>query len=184
MLDTESVRVGFRHIEIKDNVVTLNGKRLIIRGINRHEHNYCTGRVMKRDDMIREILLMKCLNFNAVRTSHYPNCALWYELCSQYGLCVVCETNLETHGLYSDLTNVPDWAESFLERARHMAQTFKNEPCIVAWSLGNESDIGPNHAAMAGWLRDFDPTRWVQYERGDSGKEITDIRCPMYPSVE
>ncbi len=183
-LDHESARVGFRTVAIENNLLTLNGKRLVVRGVNRHEHSLATGRAVGRDEMLREVRLLKRLNFNAVRSSHYPNCFEWYELCDAYGLAVVCEANLETHGTYGDLTVDPGWAEAFLERAVRMAQTHKNHACIIAWSLGNESGIGPNHAAMAGWLKDYDRTRIVQYERGEPEARISDIRCPMYPTVE
>jgi beta-galactosidase len=179
--DFEGCRVGFRKILIENNVITLNGKRVVFRGVNRHEHGWPTGRVVSRERMIEEIILMKRLNFNAVRTCHYPDSPVWYDLCDEYGLMIVCETNLETHGLAGTITNDPEWAEAMLERARRMVLTHKNHPSIVSWSLGNESGYGPGHASMANWIREYDGTRLVQYENNDPGSIASDIKCTMYP---
>jgi beta-galactosidase len=184
VVDCESSRIGFRNIEITDHVIRLNGKRVIFRGVNRHEHAWPTGRTISTEHMVKEIKLMKQLNFNAVRTSHYPDDDRWYDLCDQYGLLVVCETNLETHGTAGMLTNDPEWAEAMLERARRMVLQHKNHPSIVSWSLGNESGYGPGHAAMANWIREYDPTRLVQYENNDPGPLASDIKCTMYPPME
>jgi beta-galactosidase len=135
-------------------------------------------------DMRRDIVLMKQLNFNAVRTSHYPNDTRWYELCDELGLCVVDEANLETPGVGGLLSLDPGWATAYLERATRMVLRDRNHPSICFWSLGNESFAGANHAAMAGWIRFFDPTRPVQYESGSPGALVTDIMVPMYPSLE
>ncbi|MDR0599217.1 MAG: DUF4981 domain-containing protein, partial [Treponema sp.] len=183
-LDWESQKTGFKKISFQNNVLMLNGKRLIVRGVARHEHHYITGRTMSREAMTAEILLMKKLNFNAVRTSHYPNCPEWYELCDRYGIAVLCEANLETHGVLSSLAADIEWSEAFLERGARMALSYKNYPCIIGWSLGNESGVGCNHAAMANWLHDYDPTRFVQYERGDTEPHISDVRCVNYTPVE
>ncbi|MBR5380050.1 MAG: hypothetical protein IK140_05900 [Clostridia bacterium] len=182
--DRERIRFGFRTVKIEDGVLKINGVRAIIRGVNRHEHCVSTGRHVPHEQMKREVLLMKQMGINAVRTCHYPDDPYFYDLCDEYGLMAVCETNLETHGSGSMLTNDPEWAECFLTRARRMAQIHKNHPSIIIWSLGNESGVGPNHAAMAGWLRAYDPTRPVQYESGAPGKAVSDIRCPMYPTYE
>ena len=152
-IDFESSKTGFRRIEIKQGVILLNGKRMIFRGVNRHEHAWKTGRAVPREHMIREIIEMKRLNFNAVRTSHYPNDPQWYDLCDEYGICVVCEANAETHGVVGRLSNSPSWASAMLERAMRMALTLKNHTSIVSWSMGNESWTGPNHSAMANWVR-------------------------------
>jgi beta-galactosidase len=184
LLDMQSCRVGFRQVEIKDRQVLLNGRRLVVRGINRHEFHPERGRAVTLDDMRRDILLMKQLNFNAVRTSHYPNDSRWYDLCDEFGLCVVDEANLETHGVGGLLSLDPAWAAAYLERATRMVLRDRNHPSICFWSLGNESFSGPNHAAMANWIRTFDPTRPVQYESGNPGAAITDIMAPMYPSLE
>jgi beta-galactosidase len=183
-IDYESCRVGFRQVEVKDGVVLLNGKRLIARGVNRHEHHPERGRAVTDADMIRDIKLMKQLNFNAVRTSHYPNHPHWYDLCDEYGLYVIDEANIESHGLYGELSNNPTWAHAYMERATRMVLRDKNHPCVLLWSLGNESGTGPHHAAMAAWIRAYDPTRLVQYESGHPGPEISDVQCPMYPRLE
>jgi beta-galactosidase len=182
--DFEACNVGFRKISIENNVIKLNGKRIIFRGVNRHEHFWLTGRTVSREHMIEEIKLMKKLNFNSVRTSHYPDDPEWYDLCDQYGLMVVCEANLETHGIGGNITNNPEWSEAMLERARRMVLIYKNHPSIVAWSLGNESGYGPGHAAMANWIREYDSTRLVQYENNDPGPIASDIKCSMYPPME
>lgn len=179
-IDFESSRAGFRRVEIKKGIIYLNGVRMIFRGVNRHEHEPYNGRAVSREHMVREIKLMKQLNFNAVRTSHYPDDPLWYELCDELGLTVVCEANLESHGLEDLLSNHPDWASAYLERAIRMVLTYKNHPAIVSWSLGNESMKGPNHAAMANWIRYYDPTRLVQYESGSPEAILSDLRGTMY----
>ena len=184
-VDFESCRVGFRRIELSDDgVVLLNGRRLVIRGVDRHEHHPEMGRAITVERMREEIFAMKRLNFNAVRTSHYPNHPDWYDLCDQYGIYLVDETNLETHGIEALLSKNPDWAAAYLDRAVRMVMRDKNHPSIVFWSLGNESGVGPNHAAMAGWIRYFDPTRLVQYEGANPPKEVSDLRVPMYPSLD
>ncbi|HZJ57847.1 MAG TPA: glycoside hydrolase family 2 TIM barrel-domain containing protein [Clostridia bacterium] len=182
--DFEALNIGFREVSIENNVIKLNGKRIVFRGTNRHEHFWLTGRTVSREHMIEEIKLMKRLNFNSVRTSHYPDDPIWYDLCDKYGLMVVCETNLETHGLGGNLTNNPEWAEAMLERARRMVLIHKNHPSIVSWSLGNESGYGAGHAAMANWIREYDDTRLVQYENNDPGLIASDIKCTMYPTME
>jgi beta-galactosidase len=180
VIDFESCKVGFRSIEIVDGILKLNGTRLIVRGVNRHEHSPWTGRTLSADLMRQEIIQMKRLNFNALRTSHYPDDPAFYDLCDQLGMLVVCEANLETHGMEGRLTSDPAWAAAFLERSTRMVLTHRNHPCIMVWSLGNESGLGPNHAAMANWIRAADPSRSVQYESGNGGKLYTDIICPMY----
>ena len=183
-LDIQSYRVGFRQIEIKNRQVLLNGRRLIVRGVDRHECHPEHGRAVTEEDMRRDILLMKQLNFNAVRTSHYPNDNRWYDLCDELGLCIVGEANLETHGVGGLLSLDPAWASAYLERATRMVLRDRNHPCVCFWSLGNESSYGPNHAAMANWIRCFDPTRPVQYESGNPGPLTSDIMVPMYPSLD
>jgi beta-galactosidase len=178
--DFESSRVGFRRIEIRNGVILLNGVRMIFRGVNRHEHAYRTGRAVPREHMRREILTMKRLNFNAVRTCHYPDDPAWYDLCDEMGIALVCEADVETHGVCGRLTNSPAWAAAFLERAIRMVLVHKNHAAIVSWSLGNESWKGPNHAAMANWIRYYDPTRLVQYESAGPEAIISDLRGNMY----
>ncbi len=183
-LDVESERTGFRSVEVRDGVVLFNGSRLVVRGVNRHDFCWRGGRTVPREHMEREIRLMKRLGINAVRTCHYPDDPAWYELCDEMGLLVVCECDLETHGLMGQLSHDPSWAQAYLERAVRMAQTFKNHVCIYAWSLGNESGTGANHAAMYGFLKEFDPTRLCQYEAGSPGPNVSDVRGNMYATID
>ena len=183
-VDFESCKVGFRQIEVKDGLALLNGKRLVVRGVDRHEHHPERGRALTREDMRRDIILMKQLNFNAVRTSHYPNHPTWYDLCDEFGLYVIDETNLETHGVGERLSNDPDWALAYLDRAVRMVLRDKNHACVLFWSLGNESGCGPHHAAMANWICFYDPNRLVQYEGGNPGQMVSDILVPMYPHLD
>jgi beta-galactosidase len=183
-IDVQRYRVGFRQIEIKNRQVLLNGRRLVVRGVDRHEFHPEHGRAVTDEDMRRDILLMKQLNFNAVRTSHYPNANRWYDLCDELGLCVVDEANLETHGVGGLLSLDPVWSGAYLDRATRMVLRDRNHPCICFWSLGNESMQGPNHAAMANWIRSFDPTRPVQYEGCNPGPLTSDIMVPMYPGLD
>lgn len=183
-LDIESSRVGFRQLEInKRGILTLNGKRLVIRGVDRHEFNPTTGRAVTVEQMKEDIFCMKRLNFNAVRTCHYPNCVDWYDLCDKYGIYLVDETNVETHGYGGGLSSDPTWMNAYMERALRMVLRDKNHPSVITWSLGNESGVGPNHAAMYGWIKEYDKTRFVQYESGYPRANITDILCPMYPDM-
>ena len=168
VVEATSIRIGFRDVSTAGGVFRVNGKKIKLLGVNRHDHNYLNGKTVSREDMKRDVLLMKQLNFNAVRTSHYPNDAYFYDLCDQYGLYVMDEANVESHGINGLISNSPEWAGAFVERATRMVQRDKNHPSIVIWSLGNESGMGPNHAAMAGWIKDADPTRPVHYE-GASG---------------
>ena len=182
-LEVQYVPVGFRQIEIKGRDLLLNGKRFIVRGVNRHDFSAKHSFSVTEEDMRLDIETMKKLNFNAVRTCHYPDNDLWYELCDEYGLLVVDETNIETHGMGGQLTRDPVWGPVFLERAQRMVLRDRNHPCVGIWSLGNESGIGANHAAMAAWMRFADPTRPVQYESGNPPPSVSDIYCPMYPRV-
>lgn len=182
VLDVERARVGFREIHINaEGVLTLNGRRLIIRGANLHAFCPETGRVVSREYMIRQIKALKALHFNAVRTSHYPHATQWYDLCDEMGLYLVDETNLETHGYGGQLSASPEWSHAYLERATRMVLRDKNHPSVILWSLGNESGAGANHAAMYGWIKEYDKTRYVQYESGNPGPNISDILAPMYP---
>ncbi len=184
VLDIESSRFGFKRVEVRSGVVYLNGRRLIVRGVNRHEHYYKTGRAVPREVMLEEIRQMKRMNVNSVRTCHYPDCPDWYDLCDEYGLLLICECNLETHGVAGALTQSPRWAGVFLDRAVRMVEQHKNHVCIYSWSLGNESGTGANHAAMYGFIKEYDPTRLCQYEAGNPGKNISDVRGNMYATVE
>jgi beta-galactosidase len=182
--DFESSRIGFKKIEVRSGVVYLNGERLLIQGVNRHEHCWRGGRAVPPEHMREEIIQMKRMNINAVRTCHYPDSPDWYDLCDELGILLVCETNLETHGVSGGLSHNPAYALVFLERAMRMALNYKNHVSIYAWSLGNESGTGANHAAMYGFIKEFDPTRLCQYEAGEPGKNISDIRGNMYAPVD
>lgn len=179
-VDFESCRIGFKRIEIVNGVILLNGTRLIVRGVNRHEHEPFGGRTVSVEHMVEELKLMKRLNINSVRTCHYPDDPIWYDLCDEWGILLICECNLETHGVNGALSHNPEWGTHFLERAIRMVLTHKNHPSVYSWSLGNESGVGANHAAMAGWIREYDPTRLCQYEAGEPGKSISDVRGNMY----
>ena len=181
--DFESCRVGFRSVAVLNGIVLLNGKRLVVCGVNRHAHAL-TGRTISENWMREEIRQMKRMNINAVRTSHYPQPEKWYSLCNELGLLVVCECNIETHGVQGLLSMDSAYAAMFLQRAARMAQVFKNHACIYAWSLGNESGHGPNHAAMYGFLKEYDKTRLCQFESASPGPNISDVRGLMYATVE
>ena len=181
--------VGFRSIRIKDGQMLVNGKPIRFRGVNRHEHDPQTARVMSEERMLQDILLMKQANVNAVRTSHYPNVSRWYELCDSLGLYVMDEADIEEHGLRGTLASTPDWHAAFLDRAVRMAERDKNHPCVVMWSMGNESGYGPNFAAVSAWLHDFDPTRPVHYEgaqggNGEPDPKTVDVISRFYTRVK
>ncbi|MDE6765698.1 MAG: beta-galactosidase, partial [Duncaniella sp.] len=163
-LERVSSKIGFRSVEIKDGRVLVNGAPIRFRGVNRHEHDPLTARVMTDSLMIKDIKLMKQANINAVRTSHYPNHPRWYELCDSLGMYLMDEADIEEHGLRGTLASTPDWHAAFLDRAVRMAERDKNHPSVIVWSMGNESGYGPNFAAISAWLHDFDPTRPVHYE--------------------
>lgn len=166
--------VGFRSVEVRKGLLLINGKPIRLRGVNRHEHDPIQARVMTEARMLQDIRLMKQANINAVRTSHYPNVARWYELCDSLGLYVMDEADIEEHGLRGTLASTPDWHAAFLDRAVRMAERDKNHPSIVMWSMGNESGYGPNFAAISGWLHDFDPTRPVHYEGAQGANGMPD----------
>lgn len=186
LLEVEACDVGFRHVEISEGLLKLNGQPLLIRGVNRHEHHPENGQAIDEATMRRDIELMKQHNFNAVRCSHYPNHPLWYRLCDQYGLYVVDEANIETHGMVpmSRLADDPQWLPAMSERVTRMVQRDRNHPSIIIWSLGNESGHGASHDALYRWVKTTDPTRPVQYEGGGANTAATDIVCPMYARVD
>ena len=185
-VDREAYNVGFRNIEMRNGQLLVNGKAVLIRGVNRHEHHQLKGHAINEDDMLEDIKLLKQNNFNAVRTAHYPNHPRWYELCDEYGLYVVDEANIETHGMFpmGRLSRDPLWAGAYMARFTQMVERDKNHPCIIIWSLGNECGHGPTHDAMYGWAKSFDPSRPVQYEGGGADTSATDIIAPMYARVD
>lgn len=181
--------VGFRSVEIRNGQLLVNGAPVRFRGVNRHEHDPRTARVMSEERMLQDILLMKQANINAVRTSHYPNVSRWYELCDSLGLYVMDEADIEEHGLRGTLASTPDWHAAFLDRAVRMAERDKNHPSIVMWSMGNESGYGPNFAAISAWLHDFNPTRPVHYEGaqgagGEPDPKTVDVISRFYTRVK
>ncbi len=191
--ENTACRIGFRKIEIRDRSLLINGKRVMIKGVNRHEHDDTTGKALSRETMEADIKLMKQFNVNAVRTSHYPNDTYWLDLCDRYGLYVVDEANIESHAFYREVCRDPRYTNAFVERVRAMVERDKNHPSVIFWSLGNESGYGPNHDAAAGWVRGADPSRPLHYEGAisrwayggwESGHRATDIVCPMYPQIK
>ena len=187
-----SSRVGFRKVEIADGQLLVNGIAIDFKGSNRHEIHPDHGRVINRELMVQDITLMKQHNINAVRTSHYPNTPLWYELCDMYGIYLWDEANIESHQLRreSTLAKDPDWQEAFLDRGNRMVERDKNHPSIVVWSLGNETGLGENHYAMEAMIRERDPSRPVHYEDHldrygpDRRPSRFDIISDMYASHE
>ena len=186
LVESTSIDFGFRTVEIKNAQLLVNGKPILIKGVDRHELNENKGYVLSEADMLRDIRVMKELNINAVRTSHYPNDPLWYSLCDKYGLYVVDEGNIESHGMgYGEATLAKreDFKAAHLVRDRRMVLRDINHPSVIVWSLGNEAGNGPNFMASYDWIKTYDPTRPVQYERADDDYN-TDIICPMYRSPE
>ena len=190
---TETIRqnVGFRTVEIRDAQLLVNGQPVLIKGADRHEMDPLKGYVVSRERMIEDIRIMKELNINAVRTSHYPNDPQWYDLCDRYGIYVVDEANAESHGISygvfgeKALAGNPAYAKAHVERSSRMAQRDKNHPSVIIWSLGNEAGMGPNFEASYRWVKEYDPSRPVQYEQAmaykpEEGAPYTDIICPMY----
>lgn len=192
-------KVGFRRVELKGGRILVNGRPVIFKGVNRHEHSYINAHYVTREEMMQDIILMKQNNINAVRTSHYPNHPLWYQLCDQYGLYVIDEGNIETHGFGMTSTNLlsnhPDWKEAYLDRVQRMVYRDRNHPSIVIWSMGNESGDGPNVKAVYDWVRANDPSRLFHYEGTTyplrttgiipEGKSLnTDICSWMYATPE
>lgn len=193
-----NLRTGFRRFELRDGLMLLNGKRIVLKGVNRHEWNDTTGRTITREDMKTDILLMKQHNINAVRTSHYPNMPEWYDLCDSYGLYVIDEMNLETHGTWQKPTSRrmnentlpgdhPQWRDAVLNRAQSMYERDKNHPCILMWSCGNESGGGQTLFEVSEYFRQKDPSRLVHYEGIYHNRRYpatSDMESQMYPSVQ
>ena len=179
------VKVGFRKVEIKNKQFLVNGQPVLLKGANRHEIDPDEGYNVSEERMIQDIMMMKRMNINAVRTCHYPDDPRWYDLCDKYGLYVVAEANQESHGFqYGDdaAAKKPEFAKQILERNQHNVSMFFNHPSIVTWSLGNETVMGDNFLKAYKWIKEQDKTRPVQYEQARRG-EGTDIFCPMYYPV-
>ncbi len=193
-LEYRSTKIGFREVEFRDGELFINGESVLLFGVNRHDHNQYTGKVVTEENMRRDVELMKQFNLNAVRTSHYPNNPQFLALCDEYGLYVIDEANIETHEIGSVLSNDPEWHTAHVERAIRMVERDKNHPSVIFWSLGNESGQGPNHAAMSAWIKELDPTRHIhyegaqsQYDKGGSfswqDPQWVDMRSRMYASI-
>ena len=187
--DVVKIDVGFRSIEIKNKQLLVNGKPIYIKGVNRCEWDPYFGRYVSKESMLKDITLMKQNNINAVRTSHYPNDEYWYKLCDKYGLYVVDEANIESHGMsfheegFEKLTNNEDWAHAFLDRAQRMVERDKNHPSIITWSMGNESGDGKNFVSIYNWIKQRDETRPVQYQEAWY-ENHTDLVVPMYKNID
>ena len=207
LVEARSCKVGFRDVKIDGGTLLINGQKVKLFGVNRHDHDHIHGKTVFREDIRKDVEILKQYNFNAVRTSHYPNDPYFYEVCDEYGIYVMDEANIETHGIRGLLSNIPSWHYSFMDRVIRMVERDKNHPSIISWSLGNESGCGPNHAAAAMWVKDFDPTRFMHYEgaQGDpshkdyvasdspiwketmanpTDRPYVDVISRMYPSLE
>ena len=189
VLDVRSRWVGFRRVELADRALLVNGVPVVINGVNHHDIHPDRGPATTVEDTRRDLELMKRHHVNAVRTSHYPKDESFYDLCDELGLYVVDEADIETHGRWRATSDDPAYAAAFLERGMRMVLRDRSHPCVVAWSLGNESGYGPSHDAMAAWIRRVDPSRPLHYEGGfsrdlDAASPVSDIVCPMYASVE
>ncbi len=185
VLEVVSSKIGFRVSEIKNGQLLVNGAPILIKGVNRHEHDPITGHVISVESMMDDILLMKQNNINTVRASHYPNDPRWYGLCDKYGLYVIDEANIESHGMgYGERSLAKDtsWKLAHVERVKRMVERDKNHPSVIIWSMGNEAGDGENFTASYQWIKQRDPSRPVHYERALGGAN-TDIYCPMYASV-
>lgn len=180
-VDIRSVKVGFRKIELaKDGRMLVNGKSTLFKGVDRHDHSSLNGRTVSKEEMEKDVQLMKLLNINAVRTSHYPNNPYFYDLCDRYGIYVLSEANVECHGLMA-LSSEPSWVKAFTERSENMVRRYKNHPSIVMWSLGNESGNGINFKSAAEAVKKLDNTRPTHYEGNSS---YCDVTSSMYPDVQ
>lgn len=183
MLEVIPVNVGFRKVEIHDGNLLVNGQRILIKGTDRHEFDPDRGQAITPELMERDIQMMKRFNINAVRCSHYPNQTAWYDLCDRYGIYLIDEANIESHGMgfgEKTLAKNPQFAAAHLNRTVRMVERDKNHPSVIIWSLGNEAGDGPNFEADSKWIHQRDPSRPVHYEPAGQ-KSYTDIVCPMYP---
>jgi beta-galactosidase len=192
--ESTCIKVGFRKVEIKDRSLLVNGKRVMIKGVNFHDHDDQTGKAISPELIEKDLHLMKQFNINAIRTSHYPKIDYFYDLCDQLGFYVIDEANIESHAYFQDVCRDPRYTDAFVDRVSAMVERDKNHPSVILWSLGNESGYGPNHDAAAGYIRGIDQSRPLHYESAlgnnwpgglwQGGEQVTDIVCPMYPSIE
>lgn len=184
-------RIGFRRVEVREGLVSVNGRPITFMGVNRHDHHPDRGKAVTVEDMRADIVYMKQANVNAVRTSHYPNDHRFYDLCDEYGLYVIDEANIESHAFNTSLCHDPRYRSTWLERTSRMVDRDRNHPSIIMWSLGNESGFGEIHEACAALVRSMDPTRLLHYEGAvfhagwpTGGMAVSDVVCPMYAPVE
>ncbi|GAB3798946.1 hypothetical protein GCM10028798_11790 [Humibacter antri] len=189
VLDSASLRVGFRRVEIVGRDLTVNGRRIMLQGVNRHEFDPRTGRTLTREQIAGELANLKRWGFNAIRTSHYPNDPAFYDLADEYGFYVIDEADVEGHDWAWSICDDPRYLNQFVDRVSRMVLRDKNHPSIIIWSLGNETGSGLNQDAAAGWVRGYDSTRPVHYEGAIAkdwfgGHSQTDIVCPMYPPID
>lgn len=183
LLEARSVNIGFREIEVNQaGELLVNGQPTKLYGVNRHDHHPIAGKALTREMIELDVRMIKQYNFNAIRTSHYPNDPYFYDLCDQYGIYVCDEANLETHGRGGYFSNQPEWHSAFMERMIRMVERDKNHPSIIMWSLGNESGDGPLHAAMSSWTKTFDPTRIIHYEGAQGSPEAMEYITPGSPA--
>ncbi|MCL3781401.1 DUF4981 domain-containing protein [Prolixibacteraceae bacterium JC049] len=185
LIETEGTQVGFRKVEIKNGQLCVNGTPIYVKGVNLHEHHEVNGHVMDEETMMKDVRTMKRFNVNTVRTSHYPQPERWYELCNQYGLYVIDEANIESHGMgygKESLAKDKKWLEAHMMRTKRMVERDKNHPSVIIWSLGNEAGDGINFESTSAWIKSRDLSRPVHYERAEK-RPHTDIVCPMYMSI-
>lgn len=198
LIESTACTIGFKSVTVANRELRINGKKVYIHGVNRHEHNDSIGKTLTTAEMKRDILLLKQHNFNAVRTCHYPDDERWYELCDRYGIYILDEANIENHAYYDLMCRSDEWTGAYMQRVQRMYRRDKNHACIFGWSLGNESGAAENHDAMAAWLHKIDSTRIVHYEGYSRpefrqsaytveslgrGKGVVDIISPMYPQI-
>ncbi len=189
VIESTSIKVGFRSVELTNGNLLVNGKRILIKGVNLHEHHESTGHYVDRETILNDIRLMKQNNINAIRTSHYPHSTELYELCDEYGMYLVDEANIESHGMGAEMQGpfdkskhpayLPEWHKAHMDRIYSMVERDKNHPSIIIWSLGNECGNGPVFFDAYDWIKEYDKTRLVQFEQADEGRN-TDIIAPMY----
>ena len=192
-IETVATQIGFRKVELKSGQLLVNGIRIMVHGVNIHEHNPKTGHYQDKETMMKDIKLMKQLNINAVRCSHYPNNLLWVKLCNKYGLFLVDEANIESHAMGAELQGpfdqtkhpayLPEWKAAHMDRIYSLVERDKNQPSVILWSLGNECGNGPVFHEAYNWIKNRDKTRLVQFEQAGE-QENTDIVCPMYPTID
>jgi beta-galactosidase len=192
LLESVSTKIGFRSVEIVNSQLLVNGVAVYLKGTNMHEHNDVTGHVIDEATVLKDIRVMKSFNLNAMRTSHYPQQEFWYEMCDKYGLYLIDEADIESHGMGYDknitLADKPEWTAAHLDRMNRMVERDKNHPSVIIWSMGNEAGDGNNFLKGYKWIKSKDDTRPVQYERAEKSTNTTerhtDIYCPMYARIE